>query len=211
MQYSSGSSTASSPVKLFTPVITGTTTSTPIVIDLRITTPNFYVLIACAIDPAQFLFSALQNQDPKTQIVQVSHPKLLLLLFQACSICDSSALPSSSPRYRSRILLLLLNLLRRRFSTMNQPEHTFSQLLKVNSILDHFVCYHLPPDQLEEYQKTVVKLLISDTLFFGLPSLVDALYLIMRSFLCYLYARWIYQATVNVLKLWATKLIGIFA
>lgn len=135
---------------------------------LKITTPLFYSLIALDPNPATFISSSVQPSSPHPPTFHTSRPALLASLFspsQPPPEPSVSATPSADGRWS------LLARLRR------HPHP-----------LDHHSA-HLPPVLKRQYRITILKLLLSDTLFFRFPLILDISRTAMKMALCYLSAR----------------------
>lgn len=140
-------------------------------ITLKITTPLFYALIALDSNPATFLSSSVQPSSPHPPTFHTSHPAIFAALFSPSQLSapTSSASTDTGP-FTSRP----------RWSLLDWFRHT-PHLLDQHSI-------RLGPSLERQYRTTVLKLLLSDALFLGLPIIVDVLSVAVKVALCYMYA-----------------------
>lgn len=148
-------------------------------ITLKIVTPLFYSLLVLDPNPAKFLSSSVQPSSPHPPTFHISHPALLASLFSPSQLPDpASPNPSASntistnpcqPPSPGRCWSLLARL-RRNPHPLDQHSSRLPVVLR------------------RQYRTTVLKLLLSDTLFFGLPIIADITSAAVKVALCYLYA-----------------------
>jgi hypothetical protein len=148
-------------------------------ITLEISTPLFYALFARHPSPLQFFESTFSTPANQHQTVHVSHPDLFLTLF-------TSWTPSPSSQPLSRLSWFLISWLRS-FSTTSKHAKEIPSLPRLSQ-LDTFVQQHLSAPLTHQYRTTMLKLLLSDIVFHGNPTLIDGLIIILRLIFCYLYA-----------------------
>lgn len=143
-------------------------------ITLKISTPLFYSLIALDSNPATFISSSVQPSSPHSLTFHTSHPAILASFFSPSQIpvlpsleSSVSANPSADP---SPWRWSLLARLRRHPHPLDQHSA------------------HLPPVLKRQYRMTILKLVLSDSLFFSLPLIVDISSTAVKITLCYLSA-----------------------
>lgn len=150
-------------------------------ITLKITTPLFYALIALDPNPATFITSSVRPSSPHPPTFHTSHPAILT------SLLSPSQLPVS-PSPKSSTSTTTTTASTNGFPLTSRLRGSLLTRLRRNS---HPLDQHstrLPPILKRRYRTSVLKLLLSDTLFFGFPIIVDVLNAAVTIALCYLYA-----------------------
>ncbi|MCJ1469592.1 hypothetical protein MMC07_008227 [Pseudocyphellaria aurata] len=148
-------------------------------ITLQIITPLFYSLLVLDLDPARFISISVQPSSPHPLTFHTSHPALLASLFSPSQLPDP---PSPKPSSSNSV-------------SMNPSEPSTRRCWSLLARLrrnPHALDQHssrLPVVLRRQYRTTVLKLLLSDRLFFGLPIMADIVSAAVKVTLCYLYAR----------------------
>lgn len=150
-------------------------------ITLKITTPLFYALIALDPNPATFITSSVRPSSPHPPTFHTSHPAILTSLLSPSQLPVSPS-PKSSASTTTRtastnVIPLTSRLRGSLLARLRRNSHPLDQ---------HST--RLPPILKRRYRTSVLKLLLSDTLFFGFPIIVDVLNAAVTIALCYLYA-----------------------
>lgn len=172
---------------------TSNTTPTEETITFKITTPIFYALIA--LDPNLVTFlSSVQPSSSHPPTFHTSHPAIFASLFSDSQFLVPPSLESSASTATStdptpatsRLSWSLLARLRRNPHPLDQHST------------------RLPPALKRQYRTTVLKLLFSNTFFFGLPIIVDISTVAVKLALCYLYA----STLLDALESWQMHAIA---
>lgn len=157
------------------------------------TTPLFYSRLVRHSRISEFLSSELLRCDDRDRTFWVSHPQLLLKIFEQSRNTSVSALsveeddngkersPSILERYGWRLLHSLRNYHTNPLSVYSSSTTNNNNNEKKSDIraftlspLDHYTKHHLPSSQSSQYRSTVTKILLSDVVAFGYPEVVDA-------------------------------------
>lgn len=146
-------------------------------ITLKITTPLFYALIALDSNPATFISSSVRPSSPHPPTFHTSHPAILTSLLSPSQLPVSPSPKSSASTTSTNVFPLTSRLGWSLLARLRRNPHPLDQ---------HST--RLPPILKRRYRTTVLKLLLSQTLFFGLPIIIDVLIAAIKIALCHQYA-----------------------
>ena len=185
------------------------------IVTFKVTTPLFYAQIARCKSISEYIKSALSEPDPGTATFYISHPDLFMKLFaESDSVSKSSGLgyrrkPASIDKHTllpngsvtppvsqhksspwkpsfltadkellNRLGWLPIHLLRQLSS--HSHNYSFSDL---DATAMHLTQTDAP--MVRAYRKTVLKLLVSDYVAFGIPNAIDVVLWVVRIWLCW--------------------------
>ena len=185
------------------------------VVTFKITTPLFYAQIARCKSVSEYIKTALSEPDPRTATFYISHPDLFMKLFEkSYSMSKSSRLgyrrksasidkhtlfpngPVTQPTSQHKpspfepLSLIADKELLHRLGWLpicllrQLPSHShnypFSDL---DATAMHLTQTDAPT--VRAYRKSVLKLLMSDYVAFGLPNVIDVVLWVVRIWLCW--------------------------
>ena len=185
------------------------------IVTFKITTPLFYAQIARCKSIPEYMKTALSKPDPGTATFYISHPDLFIKLFEESdNVSKSSGLryrrepapidkhtllpnrsgnPPTSQHKPSpekvfsltadkeslnRLGWLPVQILRQLSS--HSPNNTLSDL---DATAMHLTQTDAPT--VRAYRKSVLKLLVSDYVAFGMPNVIDVVLWVVRIWLCW--------------------------
>ncbi|KAL9613217.1 MAG: hypothetical protein Q9167_002233 [Letrouitia subvulpina] len=156
-------------------------------VEFKITTPLFYDRITRYAHLSEFLQSEILINNDKDRTFYISNPDSLLNLFHELKPKESESSSSCiSPQTSSmRLQWAFLHWLRNLKGSPVNPGQIDTRQFPLSQ-LDRFVVQHESAAQVQKYWTTVVKLLLSDIFAFGIPALIDAIFVAVRLLLCYL-------------------------
>lgn len=162
------------------------TSTTPEYITLKITTPLFYALFACAFDSAAFLSSSLETYSFTSQTFYTSHLSIVISLFIPPENWPLLSPSPSSSSAKVHLTWALIHYLR----FFLHPSLTHASIPSPSNPVDQHAQSN-PSSQ--EYRVAVLSLLLSDLLGV-LPALLDFSRFLVRANLRYVCAAAIFQA-----------------
>ena len=168
-------------------------------LDFKVTTPLFYTEVVRFAHLTEFFTTSILTAIPESQTFYGSDPNTFVSLFKPqthksrsgkeLSACLETR--SFTDALRWRFLRWLRNHSRKNPSFIFSPDAAGRTAQDIRSFpfsqLDEFAMQSLDNRMASRYRKAVIKVLASDTLAFGQPALLDALYAIVRIMLCWLF------------------------
>ena len=189
-------------------------------IDVKITSPLFYSQLVRHSHITEFITRALLTVPAESQTFFVSDPQLFLKLF------DNRA---KAPRpkeiliphlamesLRWRFLHWLRNFSPRALATSSSAHMTrFVQDIRPFplSMLDEFAQRSNNKGMANSYRKAVVRLLVSDIVAFGQPTVLDAVDWLVRIVLCYAFIQSLRSSTLQdaTIDIWTQSDFNLWA
>ena len=167
-------------------------------VTFKVTSPLFYAQVARCTSIPEYIKVAVSRPDPQAATFYTSHPDLLAKAFENPLSIDSisrmkppKAMLTGKDAVHPRAITLepvsLLNRLRwlairlhRRFPSPSHP-HPLSHL---DAYALSLPSTHAP--KVRAYRKAVLKMLLSDSVAFGMPAVIDVALWFIRIWLCWL-------------------------